>query len=112
MIVLALTILSIWIFLSLALVFNVTLKIVDYKRDSDKRPPAEIKVPAKEILDSNPGLEKIIRQIIGYELSANKNDAARHRLAILKAKLKFTIKNPVVRQALLVYVLRKNKNKS
>ena len=110
MTVLVFSIIVLWCLLVIRSVFITCLayrKIQVKKTDKlNKVPEPEKNVSVNSILDQNPELKAIIKNIIAYE-SKSHDEKCRTRAAILRAKLKMVVRNPVIRAALIDVIKNK-----
>ena len=70
----------------------------------------ESKINSKKILESQPKIRAVVKEIVRLEKLVDlnpENETLKTRLCILRAKLKISIRNPVVRLALIDFLKNK-----
>lgn len=100
MVITVLAVLAIWLIASAVSFYSIAKLFVDnviVRKPSQMSAP---KIDISAILQQNSGLISLVRDIIRCE-ERPESELTKTRLAILKSKLKITVRNPVARQALI-----------
>ena len=99
MIIFTFSILVFWL-----IIFIFSFFILIEKKPKPNTNVVESRIDSKKILEIQPKIRELIKEITRTEsllLQNPDSEAIKTRLAILRAKLRLSIRNPVVRQALI-----------